>query len=211
MRRLGIEAYQTMLLPQHTPEQIAQLNQMSPDELRNAGLRMKPELTRAFAISEPVFSTPQVRVHYAGELLEVMLSVRRFNIDLETVEGRKAWGRRRVRYFVYDPQRDEFAPSKFCGYLPVITHFDAACEPHEALASREMTIDLYTKIEATADKFDGNLAWKHLKRHLGMMVSSGDEHPELLERLSIWVQKRSDSVTIDPRGPVFLLSPQWFD
>jgi hypothetical protein len=214
LRHVGIDAYQTTLFPHRSPDDIKRLNHLSMDELRAERLYVKRELDRAVAVSKPIstvtLETQSVRVHYAGELLEVMLSLRRFNADLETEPGRQAWGCRVVRYFVYDQKTTEFAPCKFCAYLPVVTRLNAASEPVDLLASREMSIELYSRIEAAARRFDGNLAWKHLRRNLGMTVHSAEELPELAERFARWLERHSGCVRVNPRGPDFLLPPAWF-
>jgi len=215
MRQLGIDAYQTTLFPHHLPAEIMRLNHLPLPELRRERLSVKREMIRAIEVSRPLSSvtlgTESVRVHYAGELLEVMLSLRRFNDDLATEAGRQDWGRRRTfQYFVYDPRTGEFAPSKFCAYLPFVTRLDAPREAADLLASREMSVSLYSRIEATAEKFDGNRAWKHLRRNLGMMMHRPEELPNLREPFARWLENRRAEVGLHPRGPEFLLPPAWF-
>ena len=210
MRRLGMDSYQTTLLPDRAPDEIKRLNHLTLPQLESEDIPVSLEIARAMAVSEPVFEFESVRVHYPGELLDVMLSVRRFNIDLATDHGRRHWGRRRVRYFVYDPATNQFAPSKFCGYLPVLTRFDEPKQPVDVLASREMTTELYGRIETTAKLFDGTKAWTHLTRHLGMTMHRVSERPELADRFSRWLKEHADAVILHPRGPEILLPPAWF-
>jgi hypothetical protein len=215
MRQMGIDAYQTTLFPHHPPTEIMRLNHLSLHDLRRERLSVKREMRRAIEVSQALsyvmLGTESVRVHYAGELLEVMLSLRRFNVDLATETGRRDWGRRRrFQYIVYDPRTGDFAPSKFCAYLPFVTHPDAPREPTDMLASREMSVRLYSRIEASAQKFDGNRAWKHLTRNLGMTMHRSEELPNLHDPFARWLENRRAEVALHPRGPHFLLPPSWF-
>ena len=59
------------------------------------------------------------KVFFVGHLLEVMCNLLYWNRSVQTEAGQKLWGRRRCRYFVFDPTTKLFAPSKFCAYRPL--------------------------------------------------------------------------------------------
>ena len=203
-----MEAYQTTLLPDRPKDEISRLNCLDFEDLRRERINVKREIARAMAVSEPVFHAERIRVHYAGELLEVMLSLRRFNTDFAEGAGTTGWGQRVFRFFVFDPTSGQFAPSKFCAYLPFTN--DSTLTPSDVLASREMTVALYTRIEASAKRFDGNKAWKHLTRQLGMTMYSADELPELRGRFDNWLAPHASLIAVHPDGPEFLTPPPWF-
>jgi hypothetical protein len=121
-----------------------------------------------------------------------------------TDEGRSLWKRRTVTYFVFDRFTLDFAPSKFCAYVPVERIFDE-------LSKRivvEMTVKLYSTLE-TAPSFDGNRAKEHLIRNLSVKPYQPDEISEILPFFEIWLRKYSASLNIHPAGPVFLVPPDW--
>jgi hypothetical protein len=209
MRHIGIESFQTMLLPAFTPAEVKTLNHLSLPDLQAKQLRLDLELERAMAVSQPLFSAGEVRVHLCGEFLDVLLSLRRWNEDVATDAGRRDWGRRTVTYFVHDPVSQVFAPSKFCAYLPIITPMGAAGK--SALhVDREMSIGMYSRIELTAPRFDGGVAWNHLMRNLAMMIVRPEESPEIHDLFSRWLDRHRDQINVHPSGPVFLVPPQWY-
>lgn len=213
MRRTGIEAYQTTLLPGLDPQVIKHLNHLPLQDLQERRpIAIAREIERAMAVTQPVFQSGDVRVHLAGELLEVMCSVRRWNHDLETDLGRGQWGRRNIIYFVFDPSSGTFAPSKFCAYLPFVTALSVSghAAPSEVLASREMTVALYVQIEYDAQRFDGKVAWNHLTRNLGMRAVHAGESPQLDQQFGRWADRVRRAVNVHSRGPVFLIPPEWF-
>ena len=205
MRRIGVNAFQVVLMPDRDPKEIASLNHESLNSPLLTAIDVQAELARVFATVHPVFEVESDRVHLAGELLDVMLAARRWNHDVAAPAGRKAWGRRTVRYFVFDPRLGHFAPSNFCAYLPVWRtprggpDFDG-----------EMSVESYIGIEYTAPKFDGSVAWRHLVRNLAFHpIDVADD--ELLEaKFSRWADRHAETVTVHPRGARILLPPQWW-
>src|SRR6266508_3836589 len=63
MRAIGMNAFQTTLLPHLTPQDIKRLNHLDHLTLANEGLTVQLELDRVFAIAEPVTSTASGRLH----------------------------------------------------------------------------------------------------------------------------------------------------
>jgi hypothetical protein len=68
------------------------------------------EIDRILSVITPVGRWGRVDVHFVGDLFEVAQNLRGWNDDLKTDQGRQAWGKRRVRYCVYDPATRLFAP-----------------------------------------------------------------------------------------------------
>lgn len=206
MRHVGIESFQTLLLPHCPPPEIKRLNHLAHLEIAQCPLRVDQEIERAIAISQPLFATGSVRVHLCGDLLDVLLGLRRWNKDIDTDDGKRQWGKRTVTYFVVDPVSGQFAPSKFCAYLPVITSGWTAGE----IADREMSISAYSRIESSERRFDGGVAWNHLSRNLAMTVLTAQDDPSIAERFGAWLEHRTDAINLHPKGPVFLMFPKWF-
>src|SRR5439155_6995762 len=119
MRHIGMNAFQTALLPHFTPSEVQRLNHATLDQLAGENIRTEPELQRAMRSVEPVTNLPDKRIHLAGDLLSVVLNVRQWNQDVATAVGAELWGTRTVTYFVYDRQTGAFAPAKFCGYVAI--------------------------------------------------------------------------------------------
>ena len=104
MRHVGMDAFQTALLPHLSATEVQRLNYASPKQLDYERLRTENELHRALQIVEPIASLPGLRIHLAGDLFSVMLNVRQWNQDLATNTGAVSWGTRTVTYFVCDPR-----------------------------------------------------------------------------------------------------------
>lgn len=204
MREAGMNAFQTILLPEFDSNQIKRLNHLKANEIKNEVLPVRKEIERALLISESIMSTNEKRIYFAANMLEVMLNLRRWNQELETKEGRALWKKRTITYFVFDQFTKNFAPSKFCAYVPVNTKFDS----HAKRKLVEMTINLYSTLE-TENCFDGNRAQTHLIKNLSMKAFKPDEIPEISPFFDKWLNKFSESVYVSPSGPVFLLPLNW--
>ena len=204
MRRVGLRAFQTSLLPRIEADEIKRLNHLPLDQISEKGLCVVDELERAFAVSEPISSSGDAVIHYVGELFEVSLNVREWNAAVTTPEGRALWGRRTVTYFVFDPRTRLFAPSKFCaysvlGHLPIIG--PSPCSP--------MTMATYTSLPDNTKLFDGTKAREHLTRRLAMH-SVGSEDDRLSIVFEKWIAKHEGEVSVHPSGPVILRPPRWY-
>ena len=119
MRQVGMSAFQTNLLPSYSGEAIKQLNHLYLAQLKSNPVDVSLELERVILLSEPLWDTDIYRLHFVGNLLEVMLNLRGWNAQMTTKKGRQLWGCRTITYFVYDPVSSTFAPSKFCAYLTI--------------------------------------------------------------------------------------------
>jgi hypothetical protein len=204
MREAGMNAFQTVLLPELGPDKIKLLNHARLEDMQNYVLPVGREIERALSISKSVGKVRERRIHFASNLLEVLLNLRRWNHELLTQEGRALWGKRTITYFVFDPITQTFAPSKFCAYIPVGKSFDYAA----GRAVVEMTVALYSTLE-TESSFDGNRAQTHLTKFLAMGAFNLDQRPDILPVFDRWLTKYSDCINVSPRGPVFLVPNHW--
>jgi len=201
MRYTGMNAFQTVLLPGLAPPEVKRLNHLAPDVLRASGPDIGPEVERAFAVSEPVFPTKQERIHYAGDLLDVMLNVGEWNRQVTEKAHASSWGSRTITYFVHDPRRKAFAPSKFCAYVAVPTN------PRRTPPTSQMSFDLYASLDGQEPRFDGTKAREHLVRRLAFRPCTPSDSPALARQFEDWLAPHRDSIVLHPRGPVFLLPP----
>ncbi len=119
MRQVGMKAYQTVLFPYLAPADVQRINQLSRDALFVQDLDVDREIERALAVTEPMISMTNDDIHLVGDLLGVMLSLRRWNEDMLDDIGKRMWGRRTVTYFVIELESGLFAPSKFCAYSAI--------------------------------------------------------------------------------------------
>ena len=203
MRSIGMDAFQLPLTPYLTVTQINQLNTLTVADLAaHPEIEAQRELDRILAVVEPAFTTETRRIHFASNLLEVLLNVRTWNEAITQAEQRQLWGKRTVSYFVFDPVTNLFAPSKFCAYVLIGPHIDHT--------SAGMSIPLYTSLDATEKSFDGHRAHTHLTRHLTMQLRSGADTDELMPRFEHWLAAHKDSLTVHSRGPSFIIPPTWF-
>ena len=149
------------LLPTHSPQRIAALNQKPFDELLN-GHHFDPgqEIERAIAITRTMAVDPHHRIHFAANLFEVMVNVNAWNDAIGTPAGRAAWGQRTVTYFVHDPRSGLFAPSKYCAFVPVQ---DVVATSRPVIA---MDMETYASLDESESRFDGNVARRHLAGRL---------------------------------------------
>jgi hypothetical protein len=212
MRRIGMNAFQTVLFPHLSGQDIKRLNHLGPALLRNEGLDVRHEVERVFLVTVPFLQVPRFRVHFVGDILDVMLNAQRWNKDISTVEGKHQWGRRTITYFVYDPRSRDFAPSKFCAFLAIPS---LNCNDHEDRASvpietSGMNIEFYASVENGDGKFDGRRARMHLINHLGMIQKSPQQDENVLSDFRRWLARHTHAIGIHPAGPAFILPPIWF-
>lgn len=211
LRHLGMHAFQTILFPQMTGDEIKRLNRITTSDLSHENIPIQPEIERVLTITEPVILTAEHHIHFVGNLLEVMLNVRRWNQDIETPAGFATWGKRTITYFVFDPRSRLFAPSKFCAYLVITPTVNPQASISVAQARSEMTIDIYNSLDATEPIFDGNRAQNHLRKNLAMIRQGMNEAMDEMRRAFVaWLERHTASVSVHPHGPVFIVPPAWF-
>lgn len=210
MRCVGMNAFQTVLLPQYSPERIKSLNQLSHEELDQELLHVDLEIQRVISISEAVMTTSEHRIYFASDIPDVMLNLQRWNCDISTKKGRELWGKRTVTYFVFDPKTKLFAPSKFCAYIPVES-FDLLLKVESnGIARPEMNLELYVMLDESDKRFDGQIARLHLTRGLAMIAQKKSENLALSSLFERWLEQHSESISVHPKGAVFLSPPEWF-
>jgi len=128
------------------------------------------------------------------------------NDEVGTTRGLELWGKRTIKYFVYDAATGHFAPSKFCAYINAL-----AQEGSGFLANYQlMSMPLYTSLDESEPKFDGNLAQSHLQRQLNMRLTTPDESPHISQAFTTWQATQINHVWVHPSGPLFLVAPSWF-
>jgi hypothetical protein len=209
MRHVGMNAFQTALLPHLTSREVQRLNHIPVEQLDQEQLGTATELQRAMCVAEPIACLPGGRIHLAGDLLSVMLNVRQWNQDLGTGRGAETWGRRTVTYFVFDPQENAFAPSKFCAYVAIPSGPDQVGASMSRLAT--MTVEVYTQAaDAVGRRLDGHEARDHLTRNLAMIITRAEAAPPILAHFSRWFERHRDRLRVHPAGPLFLIPPEWF-
>lgn len=208
MRHIGMKAFQTVLLPRLSSTEIKRLNYLP--RLESEKLAVQSEIERIFTVSDTVLTTAGRHIHFASDIFEVMLNLKKWHDDLAIPEGHRSWGRRTVTYFVHDSNSGEFAPSKFCAYVAIPTPDSVSLARPLVPMRSEMTINLYVTLDNTDSRFDGSRARVHLMKHLGMEVMPHEKSPAVKQLFRQWLEKYSDSITVHPRGPVFLLPPPWF-
>lgn len=199
MRHIGMRAFQTLLFPQLDGATVRLLNHMEMAALAERGLDVRQELDRVFAVAEPVVDEGGHRFHLAGNLLEVMLNLRQWRLDMADAMGRAQWGRRTVTYFVCDRRTRGFAPSKFCAFLCV-----------DGSRFSQMDMGQYVTYDESEPRFDGHVARMHLVRRLAMRETTAGDAPEIGRMFQRWLEGYADAITVHPRGPVFLMPPAWF-
>jgi hypothetical protein len=106
MRQVGMAAFQTTLLPHLSPAEVRRLNHTPLAGLRALALPVVDEVARVFTIIEPVVTDTAGRIHFAGDVLDVLLNLRRWQRELVDPPTRERWGRRAVTYFVTEPRFD---------------------------------------------------------------------------------------------------------
>jgi hypothetical protein len=212
MRCIGMNAFQTVLFPHLSGQEIKRLNHLPQSSIMNERLNVKSEIERVFLISEAVFTVPERRIHFAGDILDVMLNLRSWNKDMRTAQGEKLWGRRTITYFVYEPRSGDFGPSKFCAFvgLPARSQNDREGAVLIRAAKSEMTMELYAGVDDGDRRFDGRRARIHLTNNLGMIQKSPQEDQNVLGHFHKWLSRYTEFITIHPAGPTFIVPPRWF-
>ena len=210
MRCVGMNAFQTVLLPQCSPEQIKHLNQLSREALEQESLHVEREIERVTSISEAVMTTSEHRIYFASDIPDVMLNLQRWNREVSTTRGRELWGKRTVTYFVFDPKTKLFAPSKFCAYIPVESANLILEVKADGITRPEMNLELYVMLDESDKRFDGQIARLHLTRGLAMVTQKRTDNSALSSFFDKWLEQCSESISVHPKGAVFLSPPNWF-
>ncbi len=208
MRRVGMRAFQTVLFPHLPAGEIQRLNQAitDPDAAFPA---VDAEVDRVLSVTEPAAGGGEHQVFLAGEVFDVLLNVRQWNTEIASAQGRSLWVRRIVTYFVYDPFSGNFAPAKFCAYLPITEAQSGGAANERPFMRPTMTIPRYVTLDGQDSRFDGHRAHTHLTGALGMTVADTVEG-NIRARFDRWTDSLSGAVQAHRDGPVVLNPPIWF-
>ena len=198
LRDLGLNAFQSVLLPGLSPAEILQWNHTPLGQIT---VPAAPVLTRVLELVEPVLANADTRIQFAGEVHDVMTNAVNWNHDIQLPNVAEAWGRRTVQYFVYHPATEQFAPSKFCAYVPI-----GADRARYSCAR----LDWYCRIDQETPCFDGNRAWQYLIKNLGMYRIDVADDNQLCAAFVRWQQHVDSYVGVHPKGAVLLLPPAWY-
>jgi len=204
MRYLGMNAYQTPLLPHFDSANIQRLNHMRLDELPEQNLEVKQEIQRALTISETLAMVDANAIHFVANNMEVRLNLHQWNQEITTREGQQQWGKRTITYFVYDPRSHLFAPSKFCAYVAIPDQWQLP------ITGATMTLARYANIDHDLSIFDGERARKHLTRNLAMTLLPPETTSRVNRDFERWVQQHRSVINVHPSGPRFIQPPNWF-
>jgi hypothetical protein len=210
MRHIGMSAFQTVLLPQFSKEEIQDLNKLPIKEIAQEEIDINLEVERVLAITEPVLTSLDSKIHFASDLLDVMLNVRRWNEEIQNSQYFQLWGKRTITYFVFDPISLNFAPSKFCAYVAIPQNNQVEQCELTSVSRSEMSIALYVTLDGQDTRFDGRRAWIHLTRGLAMANLEVHEDLQIANAFRNWLDIHSNSIRVHPKGAVFLRLPKWF-
>jgi hypothetical protein len=87
MRCIGMNAFQTILFPHLSGSEVKRLNHhLDLNPSTSAFLNVRPEIERVLLISEALFTIPERRIHFVGDILDVMLNLHRWNNDMATAQ-----------------------------------------------------------------------------------------------------------------------------
>jgi len=210
MRHVGMSAFQTVLFPHVEPAEIKRLNHLDPRSQDAAFPAVGPEIDRVFAVAEPVTSSGAHRIYLAGDILDALLNVRRWNEGIGSAEGRALWGKRTVTYFVFDPHSRTFAPAKFCAYLPLLDNLGIGRPAGAADIRAAMTVGLYSQLDSSDTRFDGHRAQTHLTHGLGMRVVPAEGDSVTGALFNEWLRQHAETITVNSSGALLITPPAWF-
>ncbi|GDX83298.1 hypothetical protein LBMAG42_51090 [Deltaproteobacteria bacterium] len=196
MRQLGVDAFQTSLLPQLDGAEIKRLNHLSRPELVAACPSLAPDWERLLTVSAPLTERDGRRILFIGDPVEAAWNVHQWNLDVATEAGRALWagkrGFRAVEHFVWWPPAGLFAPCKFTAFVP-------------AGGALGMNMAMYADLDESEPLFDGRRAWTHIER-IGFVRS---EDPALHERFWRWQRAQGEVLRVKRDRPLIWVPPGW--
>ena len=209
MRHVGMRAFQTVLFPAIPPDRVKALNHLRLQELvMDGSLVAQGEVERAISISSSMLNSAGHQIHFAANLFEVMLNVRQWNDEICYGPSTATWGNRTVVFFVHDRVTHQFAPAKFCAFVPIP---DASHSTAGQRAVAAMTMSVYGVLDETETRFDGAVARQHLVKRLGMNLTAiGACAPEVQECFASWLGRHTNSIRVHPRGASIISAPPWW-
>lgn len=75
MRHLGMNAFQTVLLPTHSGSMVKRLNHLRLESLHLEPIDIEAEVVRALTVTQPVLEGVEGNIHFAANVMEVLLNV----------------------------------------------------------------------------------------------------------------------------------------
>ena len=163
-----------------------------------------PEIERVLAVAEPVAVRNEGRLHFAADVFDVLLNLRRWNEEADDPRQAEQWRRRAVRYVVVDPVTGWCAPAKFAAYVLLPRRDSASLMPIGI--DTGLTFERYLQLDQAEPLFDGHRAWTYLTRRLGFTSHSYGEAAIGSAAFDIWYARRDRLLQID-REQVRLLIP----
>jgi hypothetical protein len=208
MRQLGMQAFQTVLFPGISGEGIKELNHKPLVELiHNVALPTQHEIDRAVGISETVLNCCGHSIHFVGNYFEVMLNIHHWNAQMATEAGSRLWAKRTVVYFAFDPVTMNFAPSKYCAFVPANRNFSAG----RSRIDTAMTMEIYVALDESETRFDGNIAKNHLVDRLSMKATPvADSDESIRQAFRNWLDKFPHAIRVHPRGAIVISVLPWW-
>jgi len=202
MRRIGLRAFQTPLLPHISGSKIKELNHLPWDKLSKLDIDIQPELERIQSITSSLGSHKNQDIHFAANSFDVYMNMYNWNRDIQTLKGQKLWKRRDITYFMYNPWTHDFAPCKFCAYITIPQICLEYLSRDENNANFFMSIPAYIDIDQRNAIFDGYRARKHLVKNLGFSLKGNDEY--IMYYFKNWIKKYDKFIRISKNGPYFI-------
>lgn len=207
MRQVGIDAFQTLLLPDLNRDRIKALNH-DARALQEAHPDVLPEIERVLAVAEPVAVRREGRLHFAADVFDVLLNLRRWNEEADDPDRAEIWRRRAVRYVVIDPATGWCAPAKFAAYI-LLPSRDTATRTTTGIDSG-LTFEHYLMLDQAEPLFDGHRAWTYLTRRLGFTSRSYGEAPIESAAFDDWYARRDRLLQIEREHVRLLVPPSSF-
>jgi hypothetical protein len=205
MRQVGIDAFQTLLLPDL--DRIQALNH-NAQSLRAVRLDVRPEIERVLAVADPVAVRNEGRLHFAADVFDVLLNLRRWNDEADDPRQADKWRRRSVRYVVVDSATGWCAPAKFAAYVLLPSrHTDS---PAPIGIDSRLTFDRYLMLDQAEPLFDGHRAWTYLTRRLGFTSRSYGEAVIESAAFDAWYHRRERLLQVDREQVRLLVPPSAF-
>lgn len=208
MRQVGIDAFQTVLLPDLGKERIKLLN-TSAQALHEARPDVIPEIERVLEVAQPLASTTAGRLHFASDVFDVLLNLRRWNEEADDPQTAATWRRRAVRYLVLDRVTGRCAPAKFAAYVLLPSHIGMSSLDSPRPDSR-MTFERYLHLDHAEPLFDGHRAWTHLTRQLAFASRAYHDAPAEAALFDAWYARYHHLIQVDHQNLRLLLPPPAF-
>lgn len=207
MRQVGIDAFQTILLPDLNRERIKALNH-DAQALQAVRPDVIPEIERVLTVAEPVSVRSDGRLHFAADVFDVLLNLRRWNEEADDPRQAEKWRRRTVRYVVVDSATGWCAPAKFAAYV-LLPSRDAARSAPMGIDSG-LTFERYFQLDQAESLYDGNRAWTYLTRRLGFSSHAYGELADDSATFDVWYSRRERLLQIDREQVRLLVPPSAF-